>query len=339
MNVLDVIFTEKGVREAGRDTAVTARSSILHKHGQSVALSDVSGLRIILLGERESGRSAVGNAILGREAFDAIGVKTRQSIGRRGMVAGRQLTVVDTPGWEWFPFHCASWGVKGEIARSVSLCPPGPHALLLVVPLSFSFTDRERMVAEEHLELFGEGAWRHALVVFTVRAGRLKDSTIEEEIEENEDLQRLVERCGNRFHVLHSRPRRGHDAVAELLAKIENMVAENGGEVIPSEEVLKEAKEREEVQARRKEVEEKEREEELLRVKEALKVLELEEGTEGEQKEEEKAASAVPRMREKAEHGVSADMGLKDSTEEPQLTSGPRTFGLRASFQRSCRTQ
>ncbi|KAJ8412995.1 hypothetical protein AAFF_G00105770 [Aldrovandia affinis] len=333
MSVINVISSEELEREVGRDTVVTIDSPA--PYGQDIALSDVSGLRMILLGERESGRSAVGNAIMGRRVFDAVGVRTRQSVKRQGVVAGRRITVVDTPGWEWFPSRQASWGVKREISHSVSLCPPGPHALLLVVPLSFTFGEREMRKAEEHLELFGgERAWRHTLVLFTAMPGRLRDSTIEEEIEESEALPGLVERCGNRFHVIPARTRKGKQIIAELLGKVEDMVAGNQGEVISSEEVLEEATEREKEQVRRDE-EMEEREKELARVKKALRVLEQEEETEEVGREEEDEESAVPRMKNVARNERVSTYGSENRQEEPPLTSDHGIFGLRASFRKS----
>ncbi|KAJ8345773.1 hypothetical protein SKAU_G00299660 [Synaphobranchus kaupii] len=264
MSVLRVVSCEKDDGESGSDAAATVSSSA--PHGHDLAFPKVSELRMLLLGERESGRSAVGNAILGRRAFGDVGARTRRSAKAQGMAAGRRVTVVDTPGWEWFPFHGALRETEREMVRGATLCSPGPHALLLIIPLSFTFRAREQRAVEEHLRLFGESAWRHALVLFIVGPDGLRDSTVEEEIEESEFLQGLVARCGNRFHALHGGSRRGRDPIAELLGKVENMVTTNGGAFIPTEEVLKEARERGEAQARD--------EEELARVKKALEDLE-----------------------------------------------------------------
>ncbi|KAK1799143.1 hypothetical protein P4O66_007396, partial [Electrophorus voltai] len=234
--------------------------------GQSPPLSPGSSLNMVLLGEREAGKSAVGNAILGTMAFDQVGVRTRMSVCREGLVGGRQLVVVDTPGWEWFNLGGASASpaaLRKEIVRSMRLCHHGVHTLLLVVPLSFSFSKRERHVAEEHVELFGPRAWNYTLVLFTIKDSKqLRVCSVQDEVEGNGELQKLVERCGGRYHALHGQTSRRRDQVTSLLAKIQEMISANGGSVLLSEEVLQLAREREEKQERMEDQEKRKREEE-----------------------------------------------------------------------------
>ncbi|XP_031425713.1 GTPase IMAP family member 9-like [Clupea harengus] len=179
-------------------------------------------MRIVLLGSRKEGKSSSGNTILGREEFD-----TAECVKREGETAGRRITVVEASGW----FRNSSVVQtperdKEEIVLSVSLCPPGPHAVLLVTNVNWSFTEKERRAVQEHLELLGERVWSHTIVLFTY-GDRLRNTTIEQHIErEGKALQWVVEKCGNRYHVVDNKKGDGGQ-VTELLEKIEEMVAGN----------------------------------------------------------------------------------------------------------------
>lgn len=247
---------------------------------RSQSLSPVQTINLILIGEREAGKSAAGNAILGTMAFDQVGVRTRTSMRQEGVVKGRHVVVVDTPGWDWFNMSGSSASpaaVRKEMISGMTLCHPGAHALLLVVPLSFSFSARERHVLEEHVDLFGPQAWRHALVLFTVMdTKRLRDSTLQDEVEVNSELQKLVEKCGGWYHALHGKAKKVEEQVAELLSKIQEMAFADGESMLLSDQVLEWYREKEE--ERREEEEEEERrkrEKKMQRVRQSLKKKEM----------------------------------------------------------------
>ncbi|XP_076123321.1 GTPase IMAP family member 9-like [Alosa pseudoharengus] len=186
----------------------------------------LSELRIVLLGNREAGKSSAGNTILGREEFDPD-VRTLQCVKRQGEVAGRQVTVVDTPGWKDYDLNISMDSpnlLKQEIVVSVTLCPPGPHAFLLVIHENMTFTEAERNATSNHLSLLGHGAWKHSLVLF------IQETPAEEKAFDVKGgmFQWLVDKCGNRYHVLNIKIK-DDTQITELLEKIEEMVAGNSG--------------------------------------------------------------------------------------------------------------
>uniref|UniRef100_A0AAY5L7T0 AIG1-type G domain-containing protein n=1 Tax=Esox lucius TaxID=8010 RepID=A0AAY5L7T0_ESOLU len=76
-------------------------------------------------------------------------------------------------------------------------------------------------------EMFGEGCWRHTVILFT-NDDSLKEQSIEEFLQAgSQDLQQLVEKCGSRYHVLNIKDRSHDTPVPELLEKIEKMVSGN----------------------------------------------------------------------------------------------------------------
>ncbi|XP_068163889.1 trichohyalin [Antennarius striatus] len=184
-------------------------------------------IRLVLLGERETGKSSAGNAILGQPGVFQVGAVTEECVCREAEVASRLVTLVDTPGWEGGVSGPTPERVKREIVSSVSLCPPGPHALLVTLRV-------DALVAvghvREHLELLGEGVWRHTILLFT-HGDQLREGVdIERHLQGGgRDLQWLLEKCRGRFHVVSSSDGGGGGSckVTELLQEVEKMAAMN----------------------------------------------------------------------------------------------------------------
>lgn len=198
----------------------------------SAAPTFLPEVRLVMLGWRWPGKSLTGNTIIGHEEF-RLERAAEFCVKRQTEVEGRQVTVVDTPGW--FSAQDTPLAYKQELVRGASLCPPGPHAFLLVVPVGM-FTDVDRARIEEHVSLFGERVWKHTIVVFSW-AEVLRKISIERYIRrEGKELQWVLEKCKRRYFVINNCIFGENPQVTKLLEKVEKMVAEEGGHYIPEVE-------------------------------------------------------------------------------------------------------
>ncbi|KAF3693140.1 GTPase IMAP family member 8 Immune-associated nucleotide-binding protein 9 [Channa argus] len=187
--------------------------------GRELSLSPVA---VLLLGEKLSGKSSAGNTILGKQAFNK---KTTHSSKENGTVFGKQVTVVDTPGW--LSHSATPDRVSQELSRGLTFSQSERQVILLVLPITTTFGQVEWKAMEVQLRLLQTPIWQQAIVLFT-HGDKLGSLSIHEHIrQQSRTLHWLLERCGNRYQIMSNQSRDSQAQVTELFEKIHRMMLAN----------------------------------------------------------------------------------------------------------------
>ncbi len=126
---------------------------------------------------------------------------------------GRQISVIQLPALS----QLSEEDVMRETHRCVSLCHPGVHVFIIIIP-DGSLTDEDKEETERIQRIFSSRSNKHIIIL-------IKQNPEHQTEELNEETQSVIQSFGGRHHLI-----RPNTEASVLVEKLDQMLKENGGE-------------------------------------------------------------------------------------------------------------
>ncbi|XP_056304841.1 uncharacterized protein LOC130216927 [Danio aesculapii] len=158
-------------------------------------MSDVTTLRIVLLGKCKSVNSRVENIILGDVGLYSKVYQDVERVG--GKLKDRHVTLINSP--QLLQPHVSLHQITQTVRECVRLSDPGPHVFMIVLQYG-DFTEEDRYRVKSVLKEFSQEAIRRTIVLTTDEKSY---GSILSSIVKNDAVNLLIKECGGRHLQLY----------------------------------------------------------------------------------------------------------------------------------------
>nr|XP_021327769.1 uncharacterized protein LOC792450 [Danio rerio] len=169
-------------------------------------------LNLVLCGSDGELKVSVSKLLRGKPISTPHQRVSSEEFFKKEKVHGHHISLLELPALS----RLSEDEVMRQTLRCVSLCHPGVHAFLLIIPVG-SLTDRDKLEVEKVLNIFDTK--QHIIVIF-INDGTSK-SPVRDFIKSRPECQKLISHCGGLYCVMGLKEPASSKQIPHLLEYIE----------------------------------------------------------------------------------------------------------------------
>ncbi|XP_016386647.1 GTPase IMAP family member 5-like [Sinocyclocheilus rhinocerous] len=194
------------------------RSSSVDRPNMSIQASTKPDLNLVLCGSDAALKASVLECFMGEKTLSmSHQTFSSECVMEEEKIHGHLMSLVKLPAL----IHLSEEDVMHQTLNCVSLCHPGVHVFLLIVP-DAPLTDEDKAEIEKIQKIFNSR--EHFMLLFTtdLTVGTL----VTDLVKSRPESQRLISLCGGQYRVMGLKEPENSRQIPELLEYIENMKTE-----------------------------------------------------------------------------------------------------------------